>query len=116
LFREANVSEQSDRELICLAQQGNKAAFSRLVLRYQPLAHRIAKRAIGNEDVVQELVQDAMLQAYLSLAKLNDPTCFQSWLYGIVLNLCRNHLATKGGLFFVGGDGGAFGGRLSTDR
>jgi RNA polymerase sigma factor (sigma-70 family) len=33
-----------------------------------------------------------MLQAYLSLDKLNDPTRFKSWLYGIVLNLCRNDL------------------------
>jgi RNA polymerase sigma-70 factor, ECF subfamily len=94
------VSEQSDRDLIHLARQGNKAAFSRLVLRYQPLAHCIAKRAIGNEDVVQELVQDAMLQAYLSLSKLNDPARFKSWLYGIVLNLCRNHLRRQKVVYF----------------
>lgn len=77
--------EQSDRALISLARQGNKAAFSRLVLRYQPMAKHLAKRAIGNEDLAEELVQDAMLQAYLSLEKLRDPRCFRSWLYGIVL-------------------------------
>jgi RNA polymerase sigma-70 factor, ECF subfamily len=86
------VSEQSDPELIFLARQGDKAAFSRLVLRYQPMAQRIARQAVSNEDLAQEIVQDAMLQAYLSLAKLNDPTRFKSWLYGIVLNLCRNDL------------------------
>lgn len=89
------MSEQSDPELIFLSQQGDKAAFGQLVSRYQPMAKRLATRVIGNEDLAQELVQDAMLQAYLSLEKLNDPTRFRSWLYGIVLNICRNDLRRR---------------------
>ncbi len=89
------MPEQSDSELIFLAQQGNKAAFGRLVLRYQPMAQRLATRVIGNGDLAQELVQDAMLQAYLSLEKLHDPARFKSWLYGIVLNICRNDLRRR---------------------
>ncbi|MBD2022589.1 sigma-70 family RNA polymerase sigma factor [Leptolyngbya sp. FACHB-36] len=89
---EEGVSEQSDLELVFLSRQGNKAAFGQLVLRYQPMAQRLATQVIGNEDLAQELVQDAMLQAYLSLEKLNDPARFKSWLYGIVLNICRNDL------------------------
>jgi RNA polymerase sigma factor (sigma-70 family) len=95
LFSEESVSEQTDPELIFLARQGNKAAFGRLVLRYQPMAQHIATRAIGNYDLAQELVQDAMLQAYLSLEKLSDPARFKSWLYGIVLNVCRNDLRRR---------------------
>ena len=75
------MSEQSDTELIFLAVQGNKTAFDKLVLRYQPMAKHAAKRMISNEDLVQELVQDAMLQAYLSLGKLRDRNCFKSWLF-----------------------------------
>jgi RNA polymerase sigma factor (sigma-70 family) len=89
------MSEHSDPELIFLSQQGNKAAFGLLVSRYQPMAQRLATRVIGNGDLAQELVQEAMLQAYLSLLKLNDPTRFKSWLYGIVLNICRNHLRRR---------------------
>jgi RNA polymerase sigma factor (sigma-70 family) len=89
------MSEHSDPELIFLSQQGNKAAFGLLVSRYQPMAQRLATRAIGNRDLAQDLVQDAMLQAYLSLNKLNDPTRFKSWLYGIVLNVCRNDLRRR---------------------
>ncbi|BAZ25152.1 group 4 sigma-70 RNA polymerase sigma factor G [Kalymmatonema gypsitolerans NIES-4073] len=94
------MSQQSDLELIFLARQGNKAAFGRLVLRYQPMAQRIAKRMIGNEDLAQELVQDAMLQAYLSLEKLHDPKRFKSWLYGIVLNICPNNLRRRKVILF----------------
>lgn len=89
------MSERSDLELISLSKQGNKAAFGLLVSRYQPMAQRFAVRVIGNEDLAQELVQDAMLQAHLSLEKLNDPTRFKSWLYGILLNLCRNDLRRR---------------------
>jgi len=89
------VSEQSDLELVFLSRQGNKAAFGQLVLRYQPMAQRLATRVLGNGDLAQELVQDAMLQAYVSLEKLNDPTRFKSWLYGIVLNICRNDLRRR---------------------
>ncbi len=89
------MSEQCDLELVFLSQQGNKAAFGQLVLRYQPMAQRLAIRVLGDRDLAQELVQDAMLQAYLSLEKLNDPTRFKSWLYGIVLNVCRNDLRRR---------------------
>jgi RNA polymerase sigma-70 factor, ECF subfamily len=95
LFSEDSVPEQSDPELIFLAKQGNKAAFGQLVLRHQPMAQRIATRVIGNEDLAQELVQEAMLQTYLSLEKLHDPTRFKSWLYGIVLNVCRSDLRRR---------------------
>jgi RNA polymerase sigma factor (sigma-70 family) len=89
------VSELSDLELIFLARQGDKAAFSQLVLRYQPMAQRIATKVVSNEDLAQELVQDAILQAYVSLAKLHDLNCFKSWLYGIVLNVCRSNLRSR---------------------
>jgi RNA polymerase sigma factor (sigma-70 family) len=100
LFDEETVVDCSDTELIFLARQGDKSAFSRLVLRYQPMAQRIARQAIRNEDSARDIVQDAMLQAYLSLAKLNDPTQFKSWLYGIVLNLCRNELRRHKVIYF----------------
>jgi RNA polymerase sigma factor (sigma-70 family) len=37
-------------------------------------------------------VQEAILQAYLSLAHLRDTSRFKSWLYGITLNICRSYL------------------------
>ena len=89
------MSEQSDSELVLLARQGDKTAFSQLVWRYQPMAKHLANRIISNENLAQELVQDAMLQAYLSLPKLRNPNSFRSWLYGIVLNVCRNYLRRR---------------------
>jgi RNA polymerase sigma-70 factor, ECF subfamily len=89
------VSEQSDVELVFQSKQGNKTAFGQLVLRYQPMAQRLATQVVSDPDWAQELVQEAMLQAYLSLDKLNDPERFKNWLYGIVLNICRNNLRRR---------------------
>jgi RNA polymerase sigma-70 factor, ECF subfamily len=89
------MSEQSDVELVFLSRQGNKTAFGQLVLRYQPMAQRLATQVVSDHDWAQELVQEAMLEAYLSLDNLNDPKRFKSWLYGIVLNICRNNLRRR---------------------
>ena len=82
--------EQSDSELVLASQRGDKTAFSRLTVRYRPMAQRLATRVTGQPDLAQELVQESFLQAYLSLTKLSNPARFRSWLYGIVLNVCRN--------------------------
>lgn len=84
------MPEQNDLELVLSSQQGNKAAFGQLVWRYQPQMQQLAMRVTGHEDLAQELVQESFLQAYLSLEKLQNPARFKSWLYGIVLNICRN--------------------------
>jgi len=63
-------------------------------------AQRFAMRLVGKEDSAQELAQEAMLQAYLSLDRLRDPARFKSWLCGIVLNVCRSHLRDREIAFF----------------
>ncbi|MBN1176785.1 MAG: bifunctional nuclease family protein [Dehalococcoidales bacterium] len=89
------MAEKTDIELVELARQGDKDAFGVLAKRYQLTARRFAMRLVANEDSVQELAQEAMLQAYLSLSRLRDPARFKSWLCGIVLNVCRSHLRDR---------------------
>ena len=47
---------------------------------------------VTDNAVAQELVQEALLAAYLCLGDLRNPAGFQSWLYGITLNTCRSYL------------------------
>jgi RNA polymerase sigma factor (sigma-70 family) len=94
------VEEQSDQELVELARAGDKAAFGELYTRYQSLAHGLARRLAGRDDIARELVQDAMLQAYLSLNQLRDPARFKGWLCGIVLNVGRSFRRDQKTLFF----------------
>ena len=84
--------QRTDAELVALARCGDKQAFSCLIERYQPIAFRFARSLVVQSDTAQDLVQEAFLQAYLSLDRLRKVNYFQSWLCGIVLNLCRSHL------------------------
>jgi RNA polymerase sigma factor (sigma-70 family) len=59
------------------------------------MATGVAVGMVANEEVARDLVQEALLQAYLSLERLRDGRRFQSWLYGIVLNVCRSHLRDR---------------------
>ncbi len=56
---------------------------------------RLARRMVGEDDCARELVQEALLQAYLSLETLRDGERFGAWLCGIVANLGRDQLRTK---------------------
>lgn len=87
--------EKTDIELVALAREGDKNAFGQLTQRYQMIAQRLAMRLVGQQDSAQELAQDAMLQAYLSLDHLRDPARFKGWLCGIVLNVCKSHLRDR---------------------
>ena len=86
------MEKKTDAALIALARSGDKGAFGILVERYQLMAERIAMGVVGHEEISRELAQEAMLQAYLSIDRLRNDGSFRSWLYGIVLNVCRSFL------------------------
>jgi RNA polymerase sigma factor (sigma-70 family) len=86
------MTNKADSELVALARSGNKDAFSQLIERYQQMVRRIALGMVAHEEIARELAQEALLQAYLSLDHLRDISRFKSWLYGIVLNVCRSYI------------------------
>ena len=86
---------RGDADLTALARLGNKDAFGELAVRHQTMAERIALRIGAAPDMARELAQEAMIQAYVLLGRLRDDERFQSWLFGIVLNVCRSYLRTR---------------------
>lgn len=87
-----------DAGLVILAREGNREAFAKLARRYEPASLRLALRLVRRDDLAQEIVQESLVQAWLSLKKLRDPSCFRSWLYGIVLNTGRGCLRERGSI------------------
>jgi len=94
------VDEPTDAELVALARLGDKDAFGRLVERYQQMAHHVALGMVTHDDIAREMAQEALLRAYLSLDRLREDGAFRSWLYGIVLNVCRSYLRDQKTVFF----------------
>lgn len=83
------MQERTDLELVRQAKAGDKEAFSSLVERSEGQIKRLALRMTGSPEVAGELLQEAMLQAYLALPYLRKEASFKSWFYGIALNLIR---------------------------
>src|SRR3954463_7130364 len=81
----------SDHELILAARTGDKQAFGEVAEQYFVFAQGVALQRVGSLEIAEELAQEAILQAYLSLNQLREPDRFASWLYGIVVNMCRRH-------------------------
>jgi RNA polymerase sigma factor (sigma-70 family) len=87
--------QQHDASLVERVLAGEKAAFGPLVERHYPGALRLARRLLGEPAEAADVVQEACLQAFLSLRALRDSAHFGAWLLGIVVNLCRMHLRSQ---------------------
>ncbi|MFZ1756311.1 MAG: bifunctional nuclease domain-containing protein [Caldilineaceae bacterium] len=85
----------TDAALVAHALAGDKDAFGLLAERHYALALGMARRMLGSIDITEEVVQEALLRAYLSLDNLREPARFSAWLCGIVLNLCRSYLRRR---------------------
>lgn len=89
------MKKRPDSVLALAAAAGDKRAFGELADRHSERARRVAMRMVGNYDIACELVQEALLQAYLGLSTLREPAYFGAWLVGIVQNVCRTHLRSQ---------------------
>lgn len=72
------------RSLVRRAQEGDHEAFEKLVRDLEGVARRYARAILGDVDLADDAVQEAFVQAYLSLPKLNEPAAFPVWLRAIV--------------------------------
>src|SRR5687767_1360989 len=87
-------TERRDGELVAATLGGERSAFQALLDRHVDRVRLLAGRMLGPEDA-EDVVQEALLQAFLGLERLRDPERFGSWLYGITLNLARMRLRRR---------------------
>ena len=84
-----------DEILVKRTLQGDKAAFSQLVAKYQTQVYGLALSMSGDFSDAEDLAQEAFLRAYVSLHRLREPARFGNWLYKITQNVCRRWLQRK---------------------
>ena len=53
-----------------------------------PRLYTIARRLVGDD--AEDAVQDALLKAYRSFERLEDPAAARAWLTTILVNVCRD--------------------------
>jgi len=75
-----------DHHLIAACLQGRRSAFGELVFRYQDRLYNTVFRLVGNAEDAQDVVQEAFLHAYQSLAGFKGDSLFFTWIYRIAIN------------------------------
>jgi len=77
--------------LVVRAQRGDDDAFARLIVMHFAKASATASMILGDSAAADDVVQEAMVQAWRSLPGLRDPQRFEAWLRRLVVNRCLNH-------------------------
>jgi RNA polymerase sigma-70 factor (ECF subfamily) len=70
------------------ARDGDRAAFSALVEKYQGPIYGYALHFFRNQETAEDVAQDTFLRAYRFLHTYDFSRRFATWLYTIARNLC----------------------------
>jgi RNA polymerase sigma-70 factor (ECF subfamily) len=82
--------------LIALAQQGDSQALTQLLLGQQHYVYSIAMSVLKNPEDAADLTQDSFIRLFRALPQYNGESRFTTWLYRLVVNLCRDELRRRG--------------------
>ncbi|WP_158550792.1 RNA polymerase sigma factor [Geodermatophilus sp. TF02-6] len=73
-----------------LARAGDEDAFAALVRTHQDRLYAVALRMTGEPHDAQDVVQEALLQAWQHLPTFRGDARFSTWVTRIVVNRCHN--------------------------
>lgn len=85
----------TDAELVVRTRAGDPEAFGSLVARYYDACWRFAYHMLGERADAEDVVQEALLRAYLAIGRYDERDQFRGWLFRILTNLCRNALTSR---------------------
>lgn len=85
---------RGEEELVAAARGGDTAAFSLLVARHRGRVEAVVGRMLPREEA-EDMVQEALLRAYLGLSRLRADDRFAGWLCGIAINLAKMRLRSR---------------------
>jgi len=83
------VSSEEPLDLVKLARRGDEASFNALFRLYE---NRLVRQAIllcGDESSAHDLAQDAMFEAWKSVARYNGECRFFTWMCSILIHCHR---------------------------
>lgn len=80
--------QPSDLALAEALIQGRPEAFEPFVRRFGPLILGFGRRMCGQRDDAEEVLQETLLKAYLSLRDLRSPAALKAWVYRVAANAC----------------------------
>jgi RNA polymerase sigma factor (sigma-70 family) len=89
-FAERADSDSEDSDLGALANNGDRSALERLVLRHQAWIYNIAVRMVFRTHDAEEVTQEVLVKVITKLSTFKGKSAFRTWLYRIVANHVLN--------------------------
>ncbi|WP_102028795.1 RNA polymerase sigma factor [Salirhabdus sp. Marseille-P4669] len=80
------IEEMNDETLLNVARTGNQEAFGELVRRYRGKALGWANTLARDNEMAEDIVQEALIKAFLHMGNLIDVSRFTPWFKKIVQN------------------------------
>jgi RNA polymerase sigma-70 factor, ECF subfamily len=80
-----------DAQLIDEALAGHSEAFGQLVLKYQDRLFNTVFHVVGHAEDARDIVQEALVQAFVNLESFRRESAFYTWLYRIAFNVSMTH-------------------------
>jgi len=81
--------------LVAAARKGDRGAFNKLVESTYADAYTLAYRLTGNDADACDVVQDAYVRAFKSIAAFRGDAKFSTWLYRITANCASTHMSRR---------------------
>lgn len=78
-----------------LVQSGQLEPFGELVRRYRGPLLRVAASKLGDATAAEDVVQETFLAVFAACDTYNPAFSFRTWLWTILLNLCKRQLKRR---------------------
>lgn len=75
-----------DAALVAQTKEGNREAFSTLVVRYQDRVVNLVYRRLNDREAALDVAQEIFLKAYRGLDRFQGQSKFFTWLFRITMN------------------------------
>jgi RNA polymerase sigma-70 factor (ECF subfamily) len=98
----SNRQLATDQEIIARVLAGDSDAFGQLALRHQERLFNSLRCLVPSHFDAEDVVQDALLRAYLKLDTFQNRSGFYTWLFRIALNLARCRVRRMRGYVSLG--------------
>jgi RNA polymerase sigma-70 factor, ECF subfamily len=81
---------ESLQRLIQEAKAGDAAAFERIVMLYERIVLRVARRLLLDPEAARDAAQEVFLRLHGKLGKFQEEKDLTPWLYRMTVNLCHD--------------------------
>ena len=85
------ITSQLDDQLIMQSQSGCSESMETLLEKHCHQVSYFIRKKIKNKHIAEDLVQDTLFQAHLSITNFRGESRFSTWLLGIANNVIRKY-------------------------